>query len=152
LKHRETYESRGIAFVTFEDTESTDKAVKLSGKRIGSRTVRVEFSAPKNDVAGKGKGGKGKGKGGPQEKPEGCMSVVVDNLSTNASEDDLWALFRDCSSVNNITIMRDKETWLSKGLAFVDFDETDDTDAAVKLSGEKIHEQAVTIRFKMPKW
>lgn len=150
LKHRDTYESRGIGFVVFEDTGATDKAVKLSGKMIAGKSMRVEYAAPKNDVTG-GKG-KGKGKNDPQEKPDGCTSVVVRNLSANAGEDDLWRLFKSCKSASNVNILLDKDTWLSKGVAFVDFDDTDDTDVAVKLSGEMIHGQAVTVSYKVPKW
>lgn len=150
LKHRETYESRGIAFVTFEDTGATDKAVQRSGKKLAGKVIRVEYAAPKNDAGAKGKT-KGKGKGACQEKPEGCMSVVVNNLSTDASEDDVWDLFKDCSSATNVTILFDRETQLSKGMAFVDFDDTNDTDIAVKLSGKEVCGKAVSVRFKVPK-
>mmetsp|Transcript_102667 Transcript_102667/g.187561 ORF Transcript_102667/g.187561 Transcript_102667/m.187561 type:complete len:480 (-) Transcript_102667:3-1442(-) len=149
LKHRETYESRGIAFVTFEDTRDADNAVRLSVKKIRDKQVRIEYAAPKNDVKGKGKGKKGVD---PQEKPEGCTSVVVRNLSVNAAEDDLWRLFKSCSSVSNVSILFDRDTWLSKGVAFVDFDDTADLDVAVKLSGAEVRGQAVSISFKMPKW
>jgi len=150
LKHRETFESRGIAFISFEDTGSTDKAVLLSGKVLLDKTVHVEFAAPKND---KGNGrGTGKGKGGLREKPEGCTTVVIRNLSLNASEDDIWRLIKPCSSASSVSILMDKDTWTSKGVAFVDFDDTKDTEIAVKLSGKEVRGQPVSIDFKRPKW
>lgn len=146
LKHRETYESRGIAFITFDDTSSTDKAVKLSGKLITGKIVRVEYAAPKNDVKGKGNG---KAAAPVGTRPEGCSSVVVSNLSMSTSEDDLWDLVRDCKSASNVSILIDKVTWASKGIAFIDFDEASDTDVAVKLSGTEVGGQAVSIRYKV---
>lgn len=155
LKHRETHESRGIAFVDFEDTMHTDKAVNLTGKKICGQPVKIEWAAPKNDRSVKGKGeGKGDGKGkssAPAEKPDGCVNCVVRNLSKNASEDDLWRFFMGCKSVNNVSIMKDKDTWTSKGIAFIDFDDTADTDKAVKQSGQEILGQAVRVDYKMPK-
>lgn len=146
LKHRQTYESRGIAFVTFDDTSGTDKAVKLNGKLVSGKSVRVEYAAPKNDVGG----GKGSGKtAGADTRPEGCSSVVVSNLSPATSEDDLWNLVRDCKSANNVSILIDKLTWASKGIAFIDFDEPADTDIAVKLSGTELGGKALSIRYKV---
>ena len=43
---------------------------------------------------GKGKGGKG----GPGEKPDGCLSVMVMQLSQAVEEDDLWEIFEDCGA------------------------------------------------------
>lgn len=146
LKHRETYESRGIAFVTFDNTSGTDKAVKLSGKLISGKIVRVEYAAPKNDISR----GKGKGKASELDsRPEGCSSVVVSNLSMSTSEDDLWNLVKDCKSANNVSILVDKMTWASKGIAFIDFDEPSDTDIAVKLSGTELGGQTVSVRYKV---
>jgi len=149
LKHRETYESRGIAFVTFDDTSCTDKAVKLSGQTITGKAVTIQYAAPKNDRDGKGKG---KGADGPKVKPEGCTSVVVRNLGPSATEADLWRIFKNCPSANNVSILMDKETFTPKGIAFIDFDDTNDTDTAVRLSGLQLHGQTVTVSYKVPKW
>jgi len=152
LKHRETYESRGIAFVTFEETGSTNNAVKMSGKTLVDKPVRIEYAARKNDVSGDKGTGKGYGKDGPKERPAGCMSVVVGDLSANATEDDLWKFFKSCNSINNCSVLKDRETWLPKGIAFVDFDDSDDTDKAVTLSGGQIHGKPVSVRYKVPKF
>lgn len=149
LKHRETYESRGIGFVNFDDTSCTDKAVKLTGKTITGKAVTIQYAAPKNDRDGKGTG---KGADDPKVKPEGCTSVVVRNLAPAATEEDLWRLLKTCPSANNVSILMDKETFTSKGIAFIDFDDTKDTDTAVQLSGMQLHGQAITVSYKTPKW
>merc|ERR1719199_861157 len=79
---------------------------------------------------GKGKG-KGKGKGGdPGEKPDGCKSLMVRNLKSSVDEDALWEVFANASKVKVVT---DRETGEPRGFAFVDFDEDDQVDEAIKL-------------------
>jgi len=150
LKNRETGESRGIGFVEFEVTGATDQAVLLSGTSFAGKPIKVEFA---KDAGDKGKG-KGKGKssdGTPSEKPDGCVAVVIRQMSTLVTEDDLWRLFSDCKSASNISILMDNNTFQSRGIAFVDFDDTTDTDIAVKKSGKLVCGQAVSIDYKMPK-
>jgi len=150
LKDRYTLESRGMAFVDFGNTLDTDKAVKMTGQDLAGQAVRVEYAAPKNDRAVGGKGG-GKGDEGPRTKPEGCTSVVAKNLSKTTSEDDLWNLIKDCKSANNVSILFDRDTLESRGIAFVDFDDTDDTDKAVALTGKTLHGMAIRIDYKQPR-
>jgi len=150
LKDRFTQESRGMAFVDFGNTLDTDKAVKMTGQDLAGQAVRVEYAAPKNDRAVGGKGG-GKGDEGPRTKPEGCTSVVAKNLSKTTSEDDLWNLIKDCKSANNVSILFDRDTLESRGIAFVDFDDTDDTDKAVALTGKTLHGMAIRIDYKQPR-
>merc|ERR1712113_515515 len=130
----------------------TDKAVRLSGKIVCGKAIRVEFAAPRNDIGAKG-GGKTNAtrNDGDVEKPLGCKTVVIRNLSQDASEDDVWHLIRSCTSATNVDILRDKETWISKGFAFVDFDNSADTDVAVSLSGKLVHGKPVSISYKTPK-
>ena len=40
---RETGQPKGFAFVDFEETEATDKAVALSGTDVAGRAIRVDF-------------------------------------------------------------------------------------------------------------
>jgi len=150
-KDRFTYESRGMAFVDFENTFDTDKAVKMTGQSLAGQAVRVEYAAPKNDRAAGGRGGGNGGHESPRTKPEGCTSVVVRNLSKTTSEEELWKLIKDCKSANNVSIMFDRDTFESRGIAFIDFDDTDDTDKAVALTGKTLHGMAVRIDYKQPR-
>ena len=64
LTDRDTGESKRVAFVDFEATESTDNAVKRNASTLDGNTVYVDFNAPRREK-GEGKKGKGKkGKGG----------------------------------------------------------------------------------------
>merc|ERR550537_157623 len=96
LTDRETGESRGIGFLTFETAEEAKKALTWDGTEIDGRWIGIKAMEPRPEGKGKGKGkgegkGKGKGKGGksegPGEKPDGCTSVIITNLSFDCSED-----------------------------------------------------------------
>lgn len=86
-------------------------------------------------------------KQGLSDKPEGCTSVFVGNLSWQASEDDLRSCFESCGEVINCRIAMDQETGRSKGFGHVDFNETDATDAAVKLTGTDVAGRAIRVDF-----
>merc|ERR1719428_2331093 len=63
------------------------------------------------------------------------------------TEDDLWELFEDIDGVSKVKLVTDRDTGESKGIAFVDFNETEDVDKAMKKQGEK----GVTISYNQPK-
>ena len=56
LYDRDTNASRGMAFVDFEETEATDKAVKMTDKEIKGKAIFVKYNTPRE---AKGKGEKG---------------------------------------------------------------------------------------------
>eukprot|EP00929_Paragymnodinium_shiwhaense_P111108 TRINITY_DN7869_c0_g1_i1.p1 TRINITY_DN7869_c0_g1~~TRINITY_DN7869_c0_g1_i1.p1 ORF type:complete len:673 (-),score=274.01 TRINITY_DN7869_c0_g1_i1:475-2493(-) len=143
LKHRETLESRGIAFVDFEQTVQTDNAVLLTGSSICGQAVSVEYAKPQND--------KSQGSGRGNKKPENCLCVVIKNLSPDARDEDVFKfLKKECKSITGANVVFDKQDWVSKGFAFADFEDTNDTDEAVAMSGRKILGKPVQISYKMP--
>merc|ERR1719240_1798598 len=160
LTDRETGESRGMGFLTFENPEHAAKAVTWDGCEMEGRWLGIRLSEPKEGKGekggkskGKGKGGKG-GKGkvdsGPGEKPEGCTTVICGGLSYDTTEDSLWSFFEGIPSIKNVSIMKDRDTGCSKGVAFVDFEDSADTDEAVKKAGTELDGRTVSIRYKQP--
>merc|ERR1712039_554989 len=105
----------------------------------------------------KGKGGKGKGKAasggkGLSAKPVGCTSVVVKGLAYEATEDELRGVFCKCGrGPSNIRILTDRETGESRGIAFVDFDDENAVDEAVKLSETELRGRAFFVDFAKPR-
>jgi nucleolin len=154
LYDRETNASRGLAFIDFEETEATDKAVKMTDQEVKGKAIFVKYNAPREEK-GKGKDGKGKGKGkggkGPGEKPDGCLSVMVMGLSDAVEEDDLWEIFEKCGTLTKAKLLMDRETWKSRGMAFIDFEETESTDKAVKMSDQEIKGKAIFVKYNVPR-
>lgn len=77
-----------------------------------------------------------------------CLTVFVGNLSWNATEDDVRAAFSECGTITNVRVPTDRETGQPKGFAFVDFEDTAATDAAVALSGTEVAGRAIRVDFQ----
>lgn len=60
-------------------------------------------------------------------------NIYVGNLDYNVSEDDLRAAFETYGQVDNVTIMRDRDTGQPRGFAFVEM--ANDEEAAKAIAG-----------------
>ena len=60
-------------------------------------------------------------------------NIYVGNLNYNVSEDDLRAAFEAYGQVDNVTIMRDRDTGQPRGFAFVEM--ANDEEAAKAIAG-----------------
>jgi len=60
-------------------------------------------------------------------------NIYVGNLDYNVSEDDLRAAFEAYGQVDNVTIMRDRDTGQPRGFAFVEM--ANDEEAAKAIAG-----------------
>merc|ERR1719265_1403656 len=63
LKDRETGESRGMGFVTFETNEKATEAATWDGSQMGKRWINIRVAEKREEGKGKGKGKGDKGKG-----------------------------------------------------------------------------------------
>ncbi len=59
------------------------------------------------------------------------MTIYVGNLSYQATEDDLRAVFSDYGTVKRISLPTDRETGRMRGFAFVEMTEDAAEDAAI---------------------
>jgi len=164
LMDKETGNSRGIAFITFKDEAGVQAALKYDGEDYAGRSINVAISNREGskgkgkgkgkDSKGKGKGKDGKGKGkGPGPKPAGCSSVVVKGLSYEVTEDDLYTVFESCGSSgpSNVKVLMDWDSGKSKGIAFVDFDDTGAVDEAMKLSETELKGRCFFMDYATPR-
>merc|ERR1719337_326770 len=119
---------------------------------VKGKKIYVKYNAPREEKGGKGKDkGKGKGKGGPGEKPDGCLAVMVMQLSDAVEEDDLWEIFEDCGTVTKVKLLYDRDTGKSRGMGFVDFEETEATDKAVKMTDTQVKGKAIYVKYNVPR-
>jgi RNA recognition motif-containing protein len=137
---------KGIAFVDYTNAEGVKKALEFDGTDYGGRTIQVKV----NDQPKRGGKGKGKGKGEkrePGEKPEGALSIIVKNLTFDCTEDCVRSKFEDCGEITRVSLLKDRETYQSKGICFVDFAETESTDKAVKKCNEDLYGRQMFVDF-----
>jgi len=72
MKDRETGNTRGFGFVTYENTDSVDQVMDMyKDHQIAGKWVEVKRATPKTDMGGGGCGGGGGGKGGGKAKGDG---------------------------------------------------------------------------------
>ncbi len=71
--------------------------------------------------------------------------VFVGNLSWNATEQDLEALFSGCGGIERIKIVTDRETGKARGFGFVTFMTEDGKRAAIAMSGQEFQGRALNI-------
>eukprot|EP00930_Biecheleria_cincta_P039977 TRINITY_DN27429_c0_g1_i1.p1 TRINITY_DN27429_c0_g1~~TRINITY_DN27429_c0_g1_i1.p1 ORF type:complete len:528 (-),score=94.07 TRINITY_DN27429_c0_g1_i1:135-1718(-) len=142
LREKENGKSRGIAFISFADQAALDSALSFNGTDYGGRSLWVK-------VAEKGKAVKVTG---PGEKPSGCTSVILKGLAYSVTEDDLTDTFKNCGNgPSNVSILCDRETGTSRGIAFVDFDDEDAVDRAIKLNGSELKGRRFSMDYATPR-
>jgi len=134
---------RGIAFVEFETKEAADAAVALDGETMMDRYLKISHSTPKSNAPRDNK---------PfakemSEKPEGCKTIFVGNLSWQATEDDLRTAFESCGNVWSVRIATDRDTGKSKGFGHVEFETEEGVDNAVKMAGAEIGGRQIRIDY-----
>merc|ERR1712039_335890 len=128
---RKTGESRGIAFVDFPTTQEVDKAMKMNGKEIKPGwAVDMHFEAPK-----------------ARPRPAGCLTVGVKKLPPQVTEKQIRRLFQDLPSISEVRIILNRGRECN-GMAFVEFTEGTDVEAAVKRSGMSVGGQTVFVYYE----
>jgi len=134
----------GVAIIEFEAAEGASSALAKNDEEFYGRKIKVSY--PTEERTGGGGGDRGKPKG-PSEKPEGCTTVFIGNLSYQISEDAVYEFFSNCGTVKEIR-------WNQgdfKGYGWVEFQDTDAPDEAMKLNGKDLSGRAIRIDYAAPK-
>jgi len=153
LTHRDTGDFKGCGFCEFTTSEAVDEFIKLNGKMLNGRAIRIDY-AQKRSNGGGGGGGGGKREPRPlSEKPEGCTTVFVGNLSFDITEDAIHGLAKkkECGDVKNIRWLTDRETQEFKGCGFIEFYDTGDVDKFVLANGDDVLGRTIRIDYAKPR-
>jgi cold-inducible RNA-binding protein len=79
-------------------------------------------------------------------------NIFVGNLSFNASEGALRAMFEEFGTVGRVSIATDRESGQQRGFAFVEMDaDTEGSRAIEMLSGKELNGRALTVNEARPK-
>uniref|UniRef100_A0A453J5W5 RRM domain-containing protein n=1 Tax=Aegilops tauschii subsp. strangulata TaxID=200361 RepID=A0A453J5W5_AEGTS len=133
---------RGLAFVTFESDEVAMKSLELDGSKIGNRFMRVERCR----VTASSKRQKKTEFQSDPEKPDGCLSAYVGNLSWNITEKDLRDFFKS-SRIASIRFAIDNRTGDSRGFCHVDFEDDESLEKAVGMNQSELRGRPVKIAY-----
>jgi len=148
---------KGCGIIEFGTPAEAQKAVALNGTVVLDRDMTIKLSKPPSggfggDRGGRGRGGRGGGDRTPRpisEKPEGCDTIFLGNLPHDITEDEVHTAFADCGVIQQVRwVERDGEF---KGVAFVQFTESEATDKAIGKNGTMLKGRQARIDYAAKK-
>lgn len=121
VKDRKTGYSFGFGFVCYKNPEDAAKAIeKLNGQQIYSKRIKVSYVRPSMNLKD--------------------TNLYVTNLPRFYGETDLENLFKPYGQIIQKNLLKDKHTKMSRGVAFVRFNKTDEAKSAIENLNGKIPE------------
>ncbi|OQS03469.1 nucleolin [Thraustotheca clavata] len=124
---------KGTALITFSTAKEANAALAMDRKYCGNRWMHVRLTEVKKSL--------------PMEKPEGCKKVFFANIPFQMTEHDVQQLFLHCGAIEKVFIMRDRSSGRSKGFGFIDFEQTESTDEAVKMAGTYVKSRLMNVNY-----
>src|SRR5512133_2951624 len=78
--------------------------------------------------------------------------LYVGNLSYQTTEDELHSLFTQAGTVNEVALIKDRDTGSSKGFAFVTMGSQEDANKAIELfNGRSMGNRELTVNIARPR-
>jgi RNA recognition motif-containing protein len=78
--------------------------------------------------------------------------LYVGNLSYETTEEDLRSLFTQAGTVNEVALIKDRDTGNSKGFAFVTMNNQNDADKAIhQFNGRSLSSRQLTVNIARPR-
>lgn len=78
--------------------------------------------------------------------------LYVGNLSYETTEDDLRSLFTQVGTVNEVALIKDRETGTSKGFAFITMNSQEEANKAItQFNGQSLGNRELTVNVARPR-
>lgn len=134
---RATGESRGFGFVSFATEEEANRAVAaLNGKEMYGRPIRVDISKPKAAASPLSEGNK----------------LYIGNLGYETTVDDLKSHFAQYGTLEDITVVTDRDTGASRGFGFATYSSPAEAQAAVDaMNGFEVDGRELRVNLSRPR-
>ena len=144
IQDRHSKRSKGIAYVEFKKLESIPLALGLSGQRLlGVPIVVQPTQSEKNKIAA--------AQMTLQRAAQGPTKLYVGSLHENITEDMLKGIFSPFGKIEQVQIIKDAATGVSKGYAFITFVEAENAKRALdQLNGFEIAGKAIKLNSISP--
>ncbi|KAK0626905.1 hypothetical protein B0T14DRAFT_511296, partial [Immersiella caudata] len=132
-----TSENRGFAYVDFATFEANVAAIALSETELAGRKLLIKDAKsfdgrPKKEVAEEGTAAEGGAAATEVKKKNPSTKIFVGNLAFQVTEDDLRAHFEKCGPIRWIKVATFEDTGKCKGYGWVNFEEAEAAEWAVK--------------------
>lgn len=142
---------KGYCFIDYVTRAGLDAAIAYDGEDYWGRTLQVKEA---NSSGGKRSNWKVKTEGGkidPGTKPPSCKSVILKNLAYGMSEQELRRHFKPAGNIVNVTLLKDRNTGEPNGIAFVDFESTEQVDKAIELNDSMLRGRKMHVNYSQTK-
>lgn len=147
LTDKETGKFFGSGFLTFDSPAAAAKACLKEGQDLCGRPVKINPAKPRAQKSGGGS----RAPRGLSERPDGCKTCFMGNLSFNIDEDQMREFAKACGEVTSIRWLTDRESGEFKGCGFIDFATSDGVDEFVKLNGTDLLGRGIRIDYSKPR-
>lgn len=127
----------GTAFVEFATSDAAQKATSKNGKKCMERPIVVKQQGHRVEPTAAAANDRKKMPPAPKwtDKPEGCNTLFMGNLSFEVSEDQIRTFFASCGSIYEVRFGARPDGSFN-GIGWIQFDEEDALQKAVKLHGK----------------
>ncbi|CAL8074426.1 unnamed protein product [Calicophoron daubneyi] len=114
VREKATGESLGYAFVKYVRAADAEKAIRtLNGLRLQNKTIKVSLARPSSESI----------KG---------ANLYICGLPKKMTQAELEELFNQCGRIITARILYDNKTGLSRGVAFIRFDQRHEAELAIR--------------------
>lgn len=114
VREKSTGESLGYAFVKYMRAADAEKAIRtLNGLRLQNKTIKVSLARPSSESI----------KG---------ANLYICGLPKKMTQTELEELFNQCGRIITARILYDNKTGLSRGVAFIRFDQRHEAELAIR--------------------
>jgi nucleolin len=138
----------GTAFIEFDSLDAAQKALSKNGKKCMERPIKINFCGHRQEANANPESQQRKMPPAPKwsDHPEGCKTLFMGNLSFEIQEEQVRAFFGHCGEIYEVRwAYRDDGEF--KGIGWVEFNEEDSLQKAVKLHGKALAGRPVRLDF-----
>lgn len=116
------------SYIKFEKAEDSQKALVENGRVYDGHHMRVSHC--QDNVAAK---------------RDQSKALFVGNLSFESEEEDLWAAFGNCGTIESVRIVRDRRTSIGKGFGYINFTSADAVQLGLQMVNVMVRNRELRI-------
>ncbi|KAK1277369.1 Nucleolin 2 [Acorus gramineus] len=143
---------KGYGHVEFATEEVAAKALELNGQELLGREIRLDMAREKGAYTPQNSNGNNSfQKGGRGQ----SQSLFIRGFDKSLEEDQIRSSleehFGSCGEITRISVPKDYESGAPKGIAYMDFKESDGLSKALELNGSELDGYSLTVEEARPK-
>jgi len=123
--------SKNVA-VRMSTVEEAQSACSLNNKQVEDSTIRVVMALK-------------------DKSHDNRRAIFLGNLDSKTQEEDIRKLFSKCGEVDNMRLVKDANTGIGKGFAYVNFVSEDSVELAIRLNSHEVHGKKVRVARSVKK-